>query len=137
MERLYDPVRCRQVTDKHLDYFTFNVEEWLADEANYAVIEGDNIAFAEYKSPGVYWVHFCFHSARGREAIELTKNMFKSLCLTFPVNTAVGFIEVNNKKARWLIRQVGFKSLGMINTENGLCEMFYSHSTERDENGFL
>lgn len=126
MERLTSPVLCRAVTDKHLDYFTFDAEDWFADDSNYAIIEGRNIAFGEYKSPGVYWVHFCFDEARGREAIELTKAMFIEFCDKCPVKIAIGLICVDNRKARWLIRQVGFKSLGEVDTENGLCEMFYS-----------
>jgi hypothetical protein len=126
IERLTDPVKCREVTDKHPDYFTFDVEKWFLEDKNYALQEGDNIAFGEYKSPGVYWVHFCFDTAKGREAIQLTRDMFTEFCKQRPVRIAIGLIQVNNKKAKWLIRQVGFTSLGLIDTENGLCEMFYS-----------
>lgn len=130
MERLTDPVRCRSVTDKHLDYFTFDVEDWFRTEGNYALIDDDNIAFGELKSPGVYWVHFCFDTAKGREAITLTQDMFREFCRVCPVKIAIGLISVNNRKALWLIRQVGFKSLGIVETENGLCEMFYSERVE-------
>ncbi len=136
IKRLTDPVKCRKVTDKHLDYFTFDVEDWLANSLNFAFIEGDNVAFAEYKQPGIYWVHFCYDKARGRDAIELTKEMFKELCRSCPVEVAIGLIEVNNRKARWLIRQVGFKSLGQVTNENGLCEMFYT-SKKEDNNGLF
>lgn len=125
MQRLVDVARCREITDKHLDYFTFNVEKWFANPNNYAIIDGDNVGFGEYKKPGVYWVHFCFDTAKGREAIELTKAMFKKLCDDCPVKIGVGLIALENRKARWLVRQAGFKSLGEIMTENGLCEMFY------------
>jgi hypothetical protein len=126
LHRIFDPVECRTVTDKHLDYFTFDVEDWIAKPENYAVKSGNNVAFGEYKSPGVYWVHFCFDTAKGREAINLTKAMLTSLYETMPIKTAVGLINEDNRKARWLIFQVGFKSLGMVETkDNGLCEMFY------------
>lgn len=125
MERLSDPARCREVTDLHLDYFSFDVEGWLSNPLNYALIEDDNIAFAEWKKDGLYWVHFCFHSARGRDAVRLTKEIFKSFKQVRHVDTVVGFIEVANKKAAWVVRQAGFKSLGQVVTENGLCEMFY------------
>ena len=133
MERLTDPALCRAVTDRHLDYFTFDVDEWFRDEGNYALIEGMNIAFGELKSPGVYWVHFCFDTARGREAIKLTQEMFKEFCRVCPVRIAIGLIALNNKKARWLIRQVGFQSLGETTTENGPCEMFYSKGIPHGE----
>ncbi len=133
MRRLIDPTECREVTNHYPQYFTFDEKEWFSKPENYALIEGENIAFGEYKSPGTYWVHFCFHTARGREAVELTKDMFEEFCRVCPVKTAIGLIEVDNKKARWLIRQVGFQSLGEIMTENGLCEMFYS--TKEVNNG--
>lgn len=135
MERLLCPARCREVTDKYLDYFTFNVEEWLADKRNYALIEGDNISFGEYKSPGTYWVHFCFDTARGREAIKLTQDMLEEFFKACPVKVAVGLISVENRKARWLIRQVGFISSGEVMTKNGLCEMFYL--TKEPTNGLV
>ena len=126
MEHLTDLARCKAVTDKHLDYFTFDIDQWFRTEGNYTLIEDENIAFGQLKSRGVYWVHFCFHTAKGREAIDLTRRMFKEFCRACPVETAIGIINMKNKKARWLIRQVGFKSLGEVDTEKGLCEMFYS-----------
>ena len=130
MYRLTDIAECKEVTDKHPDYFSFDVEDWFKQPMNYALKDGKNISFGEYKSPGVYWVHFCFDTARGREAINLTKKMFKEFCTQCPVNIAIGLIHKDNRKALWLIRQVGFKSLGLTDTENGVCEMFYSTSTK-------
>jgi len=125
MYRLYDPEECRGVTDKHLDYFSFDAEKWLSEEKNVALKDGANIAFGEYKLPGVYFVHFCFHTAKGRTAIELTKEMLETFSELAPVRICIGLITEENKKARWLIRQVGFTSLDMVETELGLCEMFY------------
>lgn len=125
MDRLVSISDCREVTDKHPDYFTFDAEDWFSKPNNYALIEGKNISFGEYKSEGLYWVHFCFDEARGREAINLTKRMLEAFYEAVPVVTSIGVIDVKNLKARWLIRQVGFKSLGNIETGYGLCEMFY------------
>ena len=136
LTRLVDSAQCREVTDNYPQYFTFDVENWFSCDDNYAVISEDNIGFAEYKKPGVYWVHFCFNSARGREAINLTRDMLLKLVKERPVSVVVGLIEVNNRKARWLIRKVGLRSLGEITTENGLCEMFYS-SSEEISNGYV
>lgn len=124
MRRLSDVRECLKVTTQYPDYFTFDAEAWFSKEENYALIEDDNIAFAEYKSPGVYWVHFCYGSARGRKAIELTKKIALEFFRLKEVSVVIGLIELKNKKARWLIRQVGFSSLGEIDTKNGLCKMF-------------
>ena len=127
MERLYDPEVCRSVTDLYPDYFTFDVESWLANSANHAYVEGPNIGFGERKSrDGHYEVHFCFHGAKGREAISLSKRMLKALHNDTNFSLAVGLISEDNKRARWLIRQVGLKSLGLTDTgKNGICEIFY------------
>lgn len=125
IERIYDTLECREITDHYPDYFTFDAEDWFSKPDNYALKEGENIAFAEPKISGTYWVHFCFHTARGRSAIDLTKRMVKKLFDDCPITTAIGLIEEGNRKARWLIRQVGFQSLGMTDTKNGSCEMFY------------
>lgn len=126
---MYEARSVEEINDlikDHPDYFTFNVKEWYDNKDNLALVEGRNIAFGEKKSPGVYWVHFCFSEAKGRDAIRLTQRMFEEFCRIKPVKIAVGLIAVENKKAKWLIRQVGFKSLGETDTGNGLCEMFYS-----------
>lgn len=132
MERLTDPDVCKQITDKYLEHFTFDAHEWFSQPTNYAFIEGENVAFGEMKTPGVYWVHFCFHTAKGRQAIELTKRMFEALCFHSDLKAGVGLIHHENKKARWLIRQVGFKSEGLIETSNGLCEMFIKFRSKGD-----
>jgi hypothetical protein len=130
MQRLTDPDECRKITDKYPQYFTFDVENWFSQPGNYALIDGDNVGFGEYKAPGVYWVHFCFHTARGRDAIELTKRMLVQLKTDNKVTAIIGLIEKRNRKAKWLIRQVGLQSLGEVYTHNGLCEMFYTSTKE-------
>lgn len=116
---------CKLITDKYPEHFTFEADEWFSNKQNYSVKENDNIGFAEYKSPGIYWVHFCFNSARGRQAICLAKEMVLNLFDNRPTNLVIGLIENNNKKAKWVVRQVGFVSLGLVETKIGLCEMFY------------
>lgn len=125
MERLYDPDICRSVTDKYPDYFTFDVEEYFSNPMNYTAFKGENIGFAEYKNPGTYWVHFCYHTAKGKEAVNLAQDMLNALFRDCPAKIAIGLIEMGNRKARWVVRQAGFKSLGETETKNGMCEMFY------------
>lgn len=126
MYRVADYNEVLSVTDQYPEYFTFDIERWFSDSRNVALKQDDNVCFGEYKTPGVYHVHFCYGSARGREAISLTKEMFVVFCRDHPVRIGIGLIHHQNRKALWLIRQVGFESLGMIETDNGLCEMFFS-----------
>lgn len=126
MNRTVNHDEVFNVIKHYPDYFTFDSEEWLSCETNFAIKEGDNIGFAEHKGSGSYWVHFCYHTERGRSAIELTKQMLVYLHSLTGFTSVVGLIDEGNRKARWLIRQVGLNSLGMVETKNGLCEMFYS-----------
>jgi hypothetical protein len=122
---LTDVQRCREITARHPQYFTFDVEQWFSNSKNVCFIERENLCFAEYKKEGVYWVHFCFDSAKGREAIELAKTMRRVFLDSYDVSCLIGLIRVNNKKAKFVVRQIGFKSLGEVETSLGLCEMFY------------
>lgn len=129
--RTFSVDTINDIVKNHLNYFTFDVITWLSNKENVALIKGNNATFGEYKSPGVYWVHFCYNDVKGREAIELTKAFLQEFYSIAPVKTSVGLIVVENKKARWLIRQVGFSSAGLIETANGLCEMFL-HFNEKE-----
>lgn len=125
IERLTSAERCREVTNKHLDYFTFDASAWFADIRNHAYIEDKNIAFAEYKSPGHYHVHFCFDTARGRQAIDLCHSMLSHLAKDTDWQTIVGIVVKENRKAVVVVRRLGMKYLGDIETKNGPSEMFY------------
>lgn len=133
MKRCTDFLECKEITKHYSDYFTFDEENWFRNERNFAFIEGENIAFGEDKGNGIYWVHFCFHTARGRAAIDLTRKMFAELCKLTDLRVGIGLILVENKKAKWLIRQVGFKSLGEVDADHGRCEMFYAERSLVDE----
>jgi len=126
LKRLTSVEACKEITDRYPDYFTFDAEAWFVNPKNWACVEGLNAGFAEWKSDGNYWVHLCCHEARGRAAVELTKRMVRFLCEDTNLRTAVALISVENRKACWLIRQVGFKSLGLVDSgNNGICEMFF------------
>lgn len=121
------------ITKEYPIYFTKDFKTWLEDERNLILKEGRNLAFAEYKSHGVYWVHFCFDTCKGKEAIGLTKEIFKFFCETAYVKVVVGLIAADNKPAKWVIRQAGFTSLGTTPTTDGTSEMFFKQG---NQNGF-
>lgn len=125
MIELVSPDRCREVIKPYREFSDFDPDDWFSKSENYALIEGDNIGMAEYKSPGVYWVHFVYNTARGRAAVDLASAMLKDLCSNRAVNHCIGLIAADNKKAKWVVRQAGMKSLGELDTDIGRCEMFY------------
>jgi hypothetical protein len=125
MERVVDASVCREITDKHLDYFSFDAKSWLANPNNYALKHKHNIAFAEFVNPSTYKVHFCFDEARGNEAVLLTLAVFEEFSKRVPaMRQVIGCIDVNNRKAKWVVRKAGFQSLGVEETEAGSFEVF-------------
>ena len=130
MRPAHDLQEVLNLTKDHPDYFTFDAQTWLNKPENVTLVEDDNIAFAEYKAPGVYWVHFCFNTAKGKEAVSLTQRIFEEFCKLKPVKIIYGTIAVENKAAKWVVRQAGFKSLGEMHTGDFLCEMFYKTNEE-------
>ena len=96
--------------------------ELIADERNVFLVDGDSGAAFLWRGPGVFEAH-SFFKARGREAITLGTRMLESMagqaCLVWATTP------VQLKAARWFNRQIGLRSLGMIDTpELGQCELF-------------
>ena len=107
-------------TDKAmLDLPCFWPEDWVAAEQNYAIIDNDgNIALLEYVSPGVYHPHIYF-SARGREAIEVAKEMLHWVFTMTDAEELLGETPILAKNAWFVVRQVGFKPQGLAASEWG------------------
>ena len=114
------------LVEKYATYFKdADVQEWLDDPKNIAIVDEDNVALFEYKSPGAYWGHYFYNSARGREAIKLSERILKHAFHKYPIKTLLGLTPEDNKPARWLSRQIGMHSLGLVETLNGQCELFF------------
>ncbi len=90
--------------------------EWLSDPIN-IVLENEygDLALFEYGLPGhkIYSGHYFFKS-RGRQAIQSAHNFLDELFNScYNISILIGFIPIERKAARWLTRQVGFKSQGI------------------------
>jgi len=113
------------VKEYSLYFQNVNLQEWVDDPKNICVVEGDNVALFDYKSPGTYWGHYFYKSAKGREAIKLSGLILKHIFHKYPIKTLLGLTPEVNKPARWLSRQIGMNSLGLVETLNGQCELFF------------
>lgn len=101
-----------------------DIEKVLSKEDNLMFISGRNAGLAIYDAPGIYTVHW-YYEARGREAINLGKDMIGLLFANHDAKLLRGLIKTKLKASRWACRQLGFKSYGTI--------MF----PENDENEFF
>lgn len=106
----------------HVD--EFEAENWTADERNIALTDDDkNVALFQYERPGVYIGHYFFH-ARGRKALEVGRKFLKEIFDMEGVEVIKGYTPVTHLGARWLSRQLGFKSYGALQFDEDSHELF-------------
>lgn len=114
---------------KHLvpdDAIGFDPEELVSNLFNILLTDGkDNYSLFEYAGDGAYYGHYFFNSARGRGALDLARQMLKSL-KQFDAKAVqvIGKTPKDNKKALWVSRQLGFKYLFDEETEVGPMEIY-------------
>jgi hypothetical protein len=110
-------------------------EDWVGDINNFMLVEGDNVGLATYEYPGVYTVHW-FFTARGREALKLAKRMLAVLFESSDARVVRGLTPVDLKAARWLAKQVGLTSHGVLTFADGKqCELMFVTKEEFYNNG--
>jgi hypothetical protein len=102
----------------------FYPKEWLEDTANIALVdEKGNVALFEHNYPGVYTGHY-FFSVRGKEALSLSKEILRIVFTDYNVKAIRGITPLKHLGARWMTKQLGFKSYGIVHTPNGPEELF-------------
>lgn len=102
----------------------FHPETWLADDRNIALTDdGENYNLLEYELPGIYTGH-TFYVKRGRAAKAHLHGALRVAFTEFPVEVIRGLTPIKLIGARWMARQGGFKSHGVVSTLVGPCELF-------------
>lgn len=99
--------------------------EWLANQDNIVLVNGrGDVALFEKGIKNIYSGHYRFES-RGRSALvsgkEFLDNLFNSC---YNIEVLMGLTPLTHLGARWLSRQLGFKSQGVINHYDKHYEMF-------------
>lgn len=114
----------------HEDLVGFDPEEWLNNQLNIAITDGEgNYSLFEYESFGVYTGHY-FFNVRGKAARKLSEEMLNHIFKDKNVHLIRGITPLKHLGARWLSRQLGFKSHGVLNTMIGPCELFIQTKDE-------
>jgi hypothetical protein len=101
-----------------------DMDEWIKDENNICLCEGDNYGAFEYNRPGVYTGHYFFGSARGKAAIRISKDILDSIFGLYKAEVIQGLTPSHHKGALWLNRQLGFKHYGVTDTVAGEHQVF-------------
>lgn len=93
----------------------------LSDRRNICLVDEGGGALFRWTGPGVFEGH-SFFRVRGREAIRLGRQMLSAMGDT--ADLVWGATPESLRHVRWFNRQIGFRSLGMIETPEGVCELF-------------
>lgn len=95
----------------------------FTDGPNICLRDKNDLAFFENESKGVWSGHYFFES-RGKTALTLAKSFLKEFCQEIQPNIIKGLTPLEKLGARWMSRQLGFKSYGVVQTIVGPCELF-------------
>jgi hypothetical protein len=93
----------------------------LSDERNICLFDARGGAMFAWRGPGIYEGH-SFFRVRGRDAIRVGREIMDEMRQR--ADLIWGATRLELKAARWFNRQMGFQSLGEIDTPEGRCELF-------------
>lgn len=107
------------------DHFKVDTEEWLSNSDNIALTnDRGDLALFEKGIKHVYAGHYYFKS-RGKSALIAAREFLDEIfntCYNIPI--LIGLTPLAYLGARWLSRQVGFTSHGVIDFNNKHYELF-------------
>lgn len=133
--RTYDVTLVQRAIEMvHPEGKDISAAKWLEDPTNIALVndEGD-MALFEYGLKDYYSGHYAFKS-RGRKAIDAAREFLDELFNTcYNISILIGLVPLTNLPARWLTRQVGFKSTGVVEGPKRHYEMFIITKREFNE----
>lgn len=102
----------------------FDPDTWLLIPENLMITDGKgNVSLFELGSDGIYTGHY-FFVVRGKAALSLAREMVTFFFDNTEAKAIRGLTPLQKLGARWMSRQLGFKGHGVVNTENGPCELF-------------
>jgi len=110
-----------------------DIQGWLDDDNNIAYIDDGSVALFQRFRPGIVIGHY-FFKVKGKMAIKLAKEIISEVFKT--EEAIMGMTPLVNLKARWMNRQLGFKSNGVIDGKEGPCELVILTKKEWEANEF-
>jgi hypothetical protein len=103
-----------------------DLEKWLADPRNIALIEGENVALFSWRWIGIYEAHVLF-TARGTDALAIGREWLSAM-FDAGAQMILAVVPEERKQAAWFARRLGFGFRGRIETIEGLSEMYQLES---------
>jgi len=103
----------------------FSEQDWGQQSLNLAVTDNDeDFALFEYEKPFVYYGHLFCANRTGKEAILFGKEALSFLFNNSDAKAVYGLSPYEKRHVRLMMRKIGLKSYGFVNTEKGLMENF-------------
>lgn len=126
MKRSYDRDLLQNVSTLYPELLPPEfVDYWLDQPHNYMYAKEQSVGLFTYEYPGAYTGHWFFtDNHRGRAAIKLADKMIGTLFEETDAQIIRGLVKEGNRPSRWLARQVGLTSHGLMEFPKGNCELF-------------
>jgi len=103
----------------------FSEQDWGQQSSNLAVTDNDkDFALFELDLPRVYYGHLFCSTRTGKEAIIFGKQALSFLFDNSDAKAVCGLTPYEKRNVRLVMRKIGLKSYGLVNTEKGLMENF-------------
>lgn len=82
--------------------------DWVADQRNFAVVEGADMVIFDFDSDGVYDVHV-FLKSRGRKAVQVIRQAFGVAFGRYGVRLLLGMVPDHRRDVKMMARWCGMK----------------------------
>ena len=101
--------------------------EFLANEMNICLIEGEGGALFAWRGPGIFEAH-AFFEQRGREVLNLSNLMLGVMRHIYGARLFWSLVPTEARHARMYCRLLGWHSKGIVHPPQGECEIFVSEN---------
>lgn len=108
----------------------FDPTALIADSKNILLFDEGGGQFFHWKGPGIYEAH-SFYLVRGKDALAKGREAIRLMFDEYGAEKLWRAPPVENRAARWFNRQLGFRSLGVVQmppgsgySDTGVCELF-------------
>lgn len=103
--------------------------DFLANDMNVCLIEGEGGAFFAWRGPGIYEAH-CFFEQRGKAVLDLSREILRVMRQRYGARLFWAWVPVKSRHVRLHCRLLGWKSNGIKNLPPpyGVCEIFVSEN---------
>jgi len=103
----------------------FSEQDWGQQSSNLAVTDNnEDFALFELDLPRIYYGHLFCSARTGEEAILFGKEALSFLFNNSDAKAVYGLTPYEKRHVRLIMRKIGLKSYGLVNTEKGLMENF-------------